>query len=104
MFGTQSVEEVVWNYALATSSQHRNIGLAQELMIRSVQLMRKKYLDLAMGYFTNPTSQRIADKVGYCEMARSYFKDAVDEDVDGSKFFAEENGKEKYVSLMILKL
>lgn len=56
-----------------------------------------------MGYFTSPLSRRVAEKVGFQELARSYFKDAVDEDVDRAKFFPEAD-PEDFVALMMLQV
>jgi hypothetical protein len=70
------------------------------MMRRSIELLKEKEYTACDGCFTNPYAQKIAEKLGFMELGRSYVGQY--EDSKGNKVFPEAK-PEDIVTQMALK-
>ncbi|CAL8137115.1 unnamed protein product [Orchesella dallaii] len=103
LFERFGVEELVWNFVASTSKEHRGQGLASELFRRMLNLLRKEKLFLVFSIYSSQFSRRCATKLGFVEIARSRFADALDP-ISGLPYLPKAVDCEDFASLMTLQI
>jgi hypothetical protein len=101
IFEEFGVTEVIWNFVASTGRNYRGLGLGSELYRRLVNFLKGNGHKVAFSIFTSPLSRKCASNAGFIEIARSYFRDAKDQ--DGHAYLPTATD-EDFASTMVIKL
>lgn len=84
---------------VSVDKEFRGQGLATEMYERALKLLKFKGITVVESLFTNPFSQRIANRLGFEEVSKRYLKEF--KALDGSQLFPQ--AEEDEISIMMIK-
>jgi len=100
IFDIYGVDQYADLTVASVDPQFRGLGLATEMYKRTLELLKSKRIPVAKSSFSSPYTRKIAQKFGFEQIRRDYFKDFRDE--NGEKFF--HNADDQFSDLMAIRL